>query len=228
MALNKWVGLNKWGDAEPSGTEQLVTILQTEQLSQNERINIVGIGATNPIIIEQRAQSILSDITESPQASVIVSEQLTHSQLIDITTDGAQTLNTVVCEQKTESNAVNATESLASTTVITEQLTQAKLLTIEESSGAFVSVVQAEQITQSELISIHVIANISGIVCEQNTQTSTQQISVDITLSAVTCEQLTHNELITIIEQNISQQLNIDIDQITIEMLTPTYTIEHL
>ncbi|MDO6489285.1 hypothetical protein Q4503_16440 [Colwellia sp. 6_MG-2023] len=194
---------------------QLVYAVQAQQLTQSLNVNVSGDGT----------QSV----------DVIVTEQKSQSQTI--TLEEVASIKAVTCEQLAQ--AVNANVSAINETnaITAEQLSQSITVSVDESSGIFVSVVHTEQLSESTLADINADSIINAIITQQLTQTSTQHINVDITLDAVICEQLTHAELITIIEQNISQQLSIDIDQITIEiltptheieMLTPTYTIEHL
>lgn len=237
-------------DLGGSGTEQTIVVSTTEQLTQSQLVNILGIGAINAIVSEQKSQSQLASVTEINQLNAITSEQKTQSTLIDVseiysisaivceqltqsvlvvvTANGAQSVNVIITEQKTQSELVSIDEIASVNAIVTEQLTQSNLVNIDESSGALISVVIAEQKTQSELVSISAIANINPVICEQLTQTNIQQISVDITIDAIICEQLTQSQLITIVQSNIADALNIDIDQITIEMLTPKYTIEML
>lgn len=283
-----------WIDLGSSGTEQPITLVITQQLTQSETVEVIGIGFANAIISESIIQSQLVNINETAQLNAIVSEQKTQSSLqaiatinnvshvvceqitesstvsseatqlvyavqaqqltqsltLNIASDGTQDVNASVTEQKSHSQiitleevasikaviceqlaqAVNANVSAINETnaIIAEQLSQSITVSVDESSGIFVSVVHTEQLSQSTLADINADSIVNAIITQQLTQTSTQHINVDITLDAVICDQLTHAELITIIEQNISQQLNIDIDQITIEILTPTYTIEHL
>lgn len=233
-----------------SGTEQSIVVSSTEQLTQSQLVNILGIGAINAIVSEQKSQSQLVSITEINQLNAITSEQKTQSTLIDIseinsvsaivceqltqsvlvvvTANGAQSVSVIITEQKTQSELVSINEVASVNAIASEQLTQSNLVNVDESSGALISVVIAEQKTQSELVSISAIANINSVVCEQLTQSNIQQISVNVTIDAIICEQLTQSQLIAIVQSNIADALNIDIDQITIEMLTPKYKIEML
>jgi hypothetical protein len=286
-----------------SGEEQSITAATTEQITQSEIVEVIGIGFANAIVSESITQSQLVNINEATQLNAVLSEQksesslqalatinnvspviceqlnvsetvsneatqlvyavqaqqLTQSLSVNVSGDGTQSVNVIVTEQKAQSQAVtleeaasiqavtceqlaqainaNVSEINETNAITAEQLSQSITVSVDESSGVFVSVVHTEQLSQSTLADINADSIINAVITQQLTQTSTQSINVDITLDAVICEQLTHAELITIIEQNISQQLSIDVDQITIEILTPTheiemltpqYTIEHL
>lgn len=211
---------------EAGGTEQTIVVSSTEQLTQSQLVNILGIGAINAIVSEQKTQSQLVSVTEINQLNAITSEQKTQSTLIDVSE--INHVSAIVCEQLTQSVlvAVTANGAQSVNVIITEQKTQSELVSIDEVAN--INAITSEQLTQSELVSISAIANINSIICEQVTQSNIQQISVDVTIDAIICEQLTQSQLITIIQSNIADALNIDIDQITIEMLTPKHKIEML
>lgn len=87
---------------------------------------------------------------------------------------------------------------------------------------------QTEQLAHASTINSQVYALVGAVVLEQLTQYNTQQIDIDLTISPVVAQQLTQAELVNIIVSNIAYELNIDIDQVTLEMLTPKYHIELL
>jgi hypothetical protein len=177
---------------------------------------------------QQQTQSITVDIVSDSEqgVSVIFAEQKTSSQAL--TTNQANSIQTIVCDQLAQTINADISKDQEAKAATSEQLSEAVTVNVDTSGNIFVSVIRAEQATTMGTVKAGAENIINTVVAEQLSQTSTQQISIEINASAVICEQLTQAELITIIEQNISQQLNIDIDQITIEILTPTYTIEHL
>ncbi len=221
-----------------------------EQATEVSLSAIAHVSNLTAVIIEQVTHAELASLEESQLITAIQSQQLTESITVDVTTDGAQDVNVVVTEQKTESQALTLEQRLQLHATITEQLaesinteisqsaltkaitieqiTESVIVNVDESNGIFVSVVQTEQLAETQAADVDVTAITNAIITEQLTQFTTQQIGIDLTLSAIVAEQLTHAELIDIVVKNISQQLNLDIDQITIEMLTPTYTIESL
>lgn len=230
-------------------TAQLNAIV-SEQKTQSSLQAIATINNVSPVICEQLNESSTVSNEATQLVYAVQAQQLTQSLTLNIASDGTQDVNAIVTEQKSHSQiitleevasikaviceqlvqAVNANVSAINETnaITAEQLSQSITVSVDESSGIFVSVVHTEQLSQSTLADINADSIVNAIITQQLTQTSTQHINVDITLDAVICEQLTHAELITIIEQNISQQLSIDIDKITIETLTPTHEIEML
>lgn len=228
---------------------QISTVV-AEQKTECSLVAIATISSLIAVIAEQLTQSTIIANTENQVIYAVQAQQLTEAIAVNVTTDGAQGVNVVVTEQTTQAQAVSATELQLLQAVIAEQLTQvinadieqsldliaitaeqlseAVTVTVDESSGIFVSVVQTEQLTQAIAANIDVEAIANAVISEQLTQYSTQQISVDLTVSAVIAEQLTQAELVAIIQGEIATSLNIDIDQITLEILTPTYSIESL
>jgi len=228
---------------------QISTVV-TEQKTESSLSAIASISNLTTVITEQLTQSTTANINDAQLIYAVQSEQLTESITVVVTTDGAQDINVVVTEQKTQSQTVivddlqqlqvviteqltqlinsEAQQALAINAVTTEQISQSVTVSVDESRGIFVSVVETEQLTQAINAGIDITELVNAVITEQLTQYATQQINVDLTVSAVISEQLTQAELINVIEQNIAFQLNIDIDQISLEILTPAYTIESL
>lgn len=228
---------------------QISTIV-TEQKTEHSLTAIANVNSIASVVCEQLTQSAVIDNTENQVIYAAHAQQLTQALTVNITTDAAQDINVVVTEQETQSQAISVNEaqqlqaiiseqltqalhtsieqSLTLNAITTEQLTEAVTVTIDESSGIFVSVVQTEQLTQAVNEDVDVTALIGAVITEQLTQCSTDKIHVDINVSTVVAEQLTQAELIAIIQGDIATALNIDIDQITLEILTPTYSVKSL
>jgi len=187
-------------------TSNSLTAVITEQLTHAINTDIQQLLSANSVTAEQISESVIVNVDESAGifVSAVQAEQLT--QAIAANIDVVSLANAVITEQITQTINTDIQQLLLVNTATAEQLTEAVIVTVDESFGIFVSAVQAEQLTQY----------------------STQQINVDLTVPAVIAEQLTQAELITIIVQNLATQLNIDIDQISLQILTPTYRIESL
>jgi hypothetical protein len=244
--------------AESLASAQLINIASTlsvaavnaEQKTQGNIAAIATINQLTTVITEQKAQSALVASDNNQLISAVQAQQLTQSLQISVTSDGAQDVNVVITEQKTQTQALIVSElsniklviceqiaqSINSAVVVdssvnaitAEQLANAVTVTVDESSGLFVTVVQTEQLAHASTVNSQVNALVGAVVLEQLTQYNTQQIDIDLTISPVVAQQLTQAELVNIIVSNIAYELNVDIDQVTLEMLTPTYHIELL
>lgn len=228
---------------------QISTVV-AEQKTECSLTAIATINSLTAVITEQITQSTTANVNDAQLITAVQAQQLTEAIAVNVTANGAQDVNVVISEQITQAQAVSSSElqqlqaviteqltqvinadieqSLALSAVTAEQLTEAITVTVDESSGIFVSVVKTEQLTQAIAANIDVTAIANAVISEQLTQYSTQQIDVDLTVSAVIAEQLTQAELVAIIQGEIATSLNIDIDQVSLEILTPTYSIESL
>lgn len=228
---------------------QISTVI-AEQKTDYSLYAIANINALTSVVTEQLTQSVITDINDAQLITAVQAQQFTQALTVNVTSSGAQDINVVVSEQYTQAQVVSPTElqqlqaviteqltqainadihqSLATNAVTVEQISQSVIVSVDESSGIFVSVVQTEQLTQAINANIDVATLANTVISEQLTQYATQQINVDLTVSAVISEQLTQAELITVIVKNLANKLNIDIDQISLEILTPTYNIESL
>jgi len=231
-------------------TAKEIVIINAEQHTQSVLSAIATINNPSVVITEQLTQNIKSNANDEQLITAVQSQQLTSVLAVNVTSSDSQEISVVVSEQKVQSQTLSASELQAIQLVISEQITQninseiiqgstlsaitcdqvteAVTVNVDEYSGIFVSVVQTEQFTQAAAANIDVSAIANAVITEQLTQYATQQINVDLTVSPLVSEQLTQAQLIEIIESNIANELNIDIDQITLELLTPTYSIELL
>lgn len=244
--------------AESLASAQLINIASTlsvaavnaEQKTQGNIAAIATINQLTTVITEQKTQGALVTSDNNQLISAVQAQQLTQALQINVTSDGAQDVNVVITEQKTQTQALIVSELSniklviceqiaqsinsavavdSSVSAITaEQLTNAVTVTVDESSGLFVTVVQTEQLAHASTVNSQVNALVVAVVLEQLTQYNTQKIDIDLTISPVVVQQLTQAELVNIIVSNIAYELNIDIDQVTLQMLTPTYHIELL
>jgi hypothetical protein len=244
--------------AEQKTESQLVNITSlsninavvAEQKTEKPLSAIVTVNNLTMVIAEQLTQSTITSVNDAQLITSVQAQQLTEAITVNVISSGAQDVNVVVTEQMTKASTVSTAELNLIQTVITEQITEtinvgiqkssfinpitaeqiteSVIISVNESSGIFVSVVQTEQLTQAIKANINVKQIANTVICEQLSQFNTQQIGVNLTVSAAISEQLTQAELIGIIQQNISTQLNIDIDLISLEILTPIYTIEHI
>jgi len=205
-----------------------LTTAITEQLTQSTTTDVNDIQLITAVQAQQLNEAISVNVTSSgvQGINVVISEQYTQPQIISPTE--LQQLQTVITEQLTQVINADIQQSLAANAVTVEQVSQSVIVSVNESSGIFVSVVQTEQLTQVAAANIDVVTLANVVIFEQLTQYSTQQVAVNLTISPLVSEQLTQAQLIAIIESNIANELNIDVDQVTLEILTPTYSIELL
>lgn len=242
-----------------AGTNQNISTVSSQQLTQSQLAVVDYSQATNVIVAQSFNESLLTNVFESSNALVINTEQqaqclisaiATINSLATVTSEQItqhssallndnQLLTTVQAQQLTDSIAINITSDGVQgvDVVVTEQLSNAVIVSVNEISGIQVTVVQTEQLNQISTTDINLTELVNIVIAEQLINFNTQKINVDLTISPLVAQQYSQSELITIVIANIANQLNIDIDQISleiltprysIEMLTPTYTIEHI
>lgn len=209
-----------------TGIEQTVDVAPIEQLTQSQLIDVASFNIINAIVCEQVAQVQPVDLTLNNQAQTIVAEQKTEQYLSAIAI--INNVKAITSEQLTQSTTGDNNTTQLVSAIQTQQVTNSLLVTVTSDGSQAINVVVSEQVTQSTTVELSELASIQAVIAEQLTDSVTQNIQLTIITDAIILEQLTQTELIAIVEHNVAEQLNIDIDQITIEMLTPTYSIESL
>lgn len=230
--------------------QSLIAAVTTEQKVDCSLQAIASVNNITAITTEQRNDSVLSDIDNEQLIYAVQSEQLAQAITVSVTSNDAQGINVVVTEQVSNASVISAQEAQQLETVITEQVSQAitstvqqtqpigaitteqianvVIVNVDEFSGVLISVVKTEQLTQAISLNAGIESAISIVITEQLAQHLTQKISVELSVSAAVTEQLSHSELISIVQQNLAQEYDIDFDSIVLESTTPQYTIESI
>jgi hypothetical protein len=168
----------------------------------------------------------VSAISTDQAITVITAEQLTESQLV--TVSSLNNINAVIAEQSTQVQLSDVILDNQVSIIVTEQITQSSTTGVNESQ--LIYAVQSQQLSDamSVVVTTKGPQDINAVVAEQITHAINADIQQLLATNAVIAEQLTQTELLAIIQSNIANELNIDIDQITLEILTPRYSIESL
>ncbi|KAE8546130.1 M14 family zinc carboxypeptidase [Marinobacter nauticus] len=204
------------------GTDQDVTLVMGQQVTQAVVVNVDQVAVTNAIVASQQTQSQAATVEQIATLSSVDAQQATQAVSVEISTATVMDITAVLLEQVMQAQVVTVDQVAQAAAVIAQQLTQGAPLSAEQvtdlaavvveqitqSQAVDVSIVQPddltvaviEQLTQAQSISANQNAQVAGVSAESRTEVQAISLASDYSLVTTPVQQSTQTQIVELLD----------------------------